>query len=93
HGGIEWRELLRIIDEFPGRIKTAHIKDYSKEKEFNVFLGEGEVGWKELLKKLKDSGKIEWYIVEQEAFKGYTSIEAIKIDFLRLKEIMKEIGQ
>ncbi|MBP1358195.1 MAG: sugar phosphate isomerase/epimerase [Sulfolobus sp.] len=86
------RDIINLINEFPGRVKSAHIKDYSKVKGYDVFIGEGDVSWKEVLKALNDVGKIEWYIVEQETYKNLTSMEAVKIDLDNLKRIIKELS-
>jgi sugar phosphate isomerase/epimerase len=51
----------------PGRIKSAHLKDWGKgERGYNVAFGEGDVPWKALLDAAESTGGIEYYLIEQE---------------------------
>jgi len=55
----------------PGRIKIAHLKDWSPggrtdEKGYRVLFGEGVSPWKEILAALESDGGIEFYLIEQE---------------------------
>jgi sugar phosphate isomerase/epimerase len=50
----------------PGRIRSAHLKDWSKEKGYAVAFGEGDVPWKPLLSAAESTGGIEYYLIEQE---------------------------
>ncbi|MCY0858886.1 MAG: sugar phosphate isomerase/epimerase [Sulfolobaceae archaeon] len=81
-------ELIRFIDEFPGRVKSVHVKDYSKVKGYNVFIGEGDIRWNQLLNALKG---VEWFIIEQEEYKGLTSIEAVREDFKNFKKFLERL--
>jgi len=50
----------------PGRIKSAHLKDWTKEQGFNVAFGEGYTQWPKLLDALEKTGGVEFYLIEQE---------------------------
>ena len=50
----------------PGRIKSAHLKDWTKEGGFNVAFGEGYTQWPNLLDALEKTGGIEYFLIEQE---------------------------
>lgn len=89
--GNRWEDIIDIIKRFPGRIKSVHIKDYSRVKGYDVFIGEGDANWREIINVLDSIGGTEWYIVEQETYKQYSSIEAIKIDLHNLRKIIEEL--
>jgi sugar phosphate isomerase/epimerase len=50
----------------PGRIKSLHLKDWSKANGNAVAFGEGEVPWKPLLAASEAVGGVEYYLIEQE---------------------------
>jgi sugar phosphate isomerase/epimerase len=50
----------------PGRIKSMHCKDWSKEKGYRVLTGEGEAPWKAIIAAAEQTGGIEYYLIEQE---------------------------
>jgi sugar phosphate isomerase/epimerase len=55
----------------PGRIKSAHLKDWApgkdgEEKSFRVLFGEGVAPWKQILAALESVGGVEFYLMEQE---------------------------
>lgn len=54
------------IESHPGRIRSMHLKDWSPDKEFNVFIGEGVAPWKKILAAAESKGGVEYYLVEQE---------------------------
>ncbi len=54
------------IDRNPGRIRSMHCKDWSKDKGYKVLLGEGVAPWKKLFQVAEKTGGIEFYLVEQE---------------------------
>ena len=54
------------IDQNPGRIRSMHCKDWSKEKGYKVLLGDGVAPWKKLFEAAERSGGLEFYLVEQE---------------------------
>ncbi len=54
------------INNHPGRTRSLHLKDWSKEKEFQVLFGEGVAPWKKILAAAQDKGGVEYYLIEQE---------------------------
>ena len=54
------------IEQNPGRIRSMHCKDWSKDKGYKVLLGEGAAPWKKLFQAAEKTGGIEFYLVEQE---------------------------
>lgn len=63
HGG---GDPLAAIKAFPGRTKSAHIKEVSATKK-GALIGEGDTDWKTLLSTLEKTGGIEWFIIEEES--------------------------
>jgi sugar phosphate isomerase/epimerase len=54
------------INAHPGRIKSVHCKDWSKEKGYAVAFGEGDAPWKQIFDAVEKNGGVEYYLVEQE---------------------------
>jgi sugar phosphate isomerase/epimerase len=54
------------IHENPGRIKSLHLKDWSKEKGYRVLFGEGAGDWKKIFAAAEKTGGVEYYLIEQE---------------------------
>ena len=54
------------INNHPGRTRSLHLKDWSKEKEFQALFGEGAAPWKKILSAAQDKGGVEFYLIEQE---------------------------
>ncbi|MEO7273135.1 MAG: TIM barrel protein [Vicinamibacterales bacterium] len=50
----------------PGRIRSMHCKDWSKDKGYAVAFGEGDAPWKAIFAAAESGGGIEYYLVEQE---------------------------
>jgi sugar phosphate isomerase/epimerase len=51
----------------PGRIKSVHLKDWSKDKGgYAIAFGEGDVPWKALFQAAESTGGVEYYLIEQE---------------------------
>jgi sugar phosphate isomerase/epimerase len=59
------------INSHPGRIKSVHCKDWSKEKGYAVAFGEGEAPWKKIFEAAEKKGGVEYYLVEQETGANY----------------------
>ncbi len=55
------------INANPGRIKSLHCKEWSKEKGYEVLVGEGQVPWAAVTKAAESVGGVEFYLIEQEA--------------------------
>lgn len=62
------------IEQNPGRIRSMHCKDWSKEKGYRVLLGEGVAPWKKLFEAAEKKGGLEYYLVEQEG-SDYSELE------------------
>lgn len=54
------------VEGNPGRIRSMHCKDWSKEKGYRVLVGDGVAPWKKLFEAAEKSGGLEFYLVEQE---------------------------
>ena len=54
------------IKAHPGRIKSIHCKDWSKERGYAVAFGEGDAPWKQIFEAAEKDGGVEFYLVEQE---------------------------
>jgi sugar phosphate isomerase/epimerase len=50
----------------PGRIKSTHLKDWSKANGYAVAFNEGDVPWKPLLAAAESTGGVEYHLIEQE---------------------------
>ncbi|MFL6449796.1 MAG: sugar phosphate isomerase/epimerase family protein [Bryobacteraceae bacterium] len=62
------------INNHPGRTRSLHLKDWSKEKEFQALFGEGVAPWKKILSVAQVKGGVEYYLIEQEGNK-YPELE------------------
>jgi len=49
--------------KYPGRFQSAHLSDWSKAKDVQVPIGQGEVDWKEFFREAKNAG-VKNYFVE-----------------------------
>jgi sugar phosphate isomerase/epimerase len=54
------------INAHPGRIKSMHCKDWSKDRGYAVGFGEGDAPWKKIFEAAETKGGIEYYLIEQE---------------------------
>ena len=55
----------------PGRIRSAHLKDWApgteaQEQSYRVLFGEGIAPWKQIVTALESTGGVEFYLMEQE---------------------------
>jgi sugar phosphate isomerase/epimerase len=52
----------------PGRIRSLHCKDWSRDpaKGYSVLFGEGSADWKGIFQAAESAGGVEYYLVEQE---------------------------
>ena len=62
------------IAQNPGRIRSMHLKDWSKADGYQALFGEGEVKWKSVFHAAESVGGLEYYLIEQEGSK-YTPLE------------------
>jgi sugar phosphate isomerase/epimerase len=86
-GGVSSGEIFSIIERYPGRATSVHLKEYSSKNEL-ALVGEGEVPWKKYLSLCKNVGKTEWYVIEQEKY-PFSPIKSVEQCLTNLKEIMK----
>lgn len=78
---------VRILKKYPGRAATVHLKEFSSTNDKAV-LGEGEVSWKEILDLCVNTGKTEWFIIEQESY-ACPPIDCVRLCLENLKKIIK----
>lgn len=68
-------DLIQILEEYPGRPTTVHLKPYSRslaasgglEAGYKPLIGEDEVPWQSVFDLCEGQGGTEWYIVEYES--------------------------
>ncbi len=60
------QDPLAWIKANPGRINSAHLKDWNKERGYKVLFGEGAVPWKAVLEAAASTGGAEYFLIEQE---------------------------
>lgn len=58
-------DVLAVIERFPMRAVTVHLKEYSATNE-EALIGEGEMKWKQFFELCEAVGGTKWYVVEQE---------------------------
>ena len=56
------------IRDNPGRIRSLHLKDWSRDpsKGYKVLFGEGDAKWASIFKAAESVGGVEYYLLEQE---------------------------
>ena len=64
----------------PGRIRSIHCKDWSRDpgKGYAVLFGEGVADWKGIFEAAESVGGVEYYLIEQEAC-AHPEMEAAKL--------------
>lgn len=62
----ESKDPVAWIDANPGRIRSLHLKEWSKEKGYKCLLGEGAGDWKNIFAAAEKTGGVEYYLIEQE---------------------------
>jgi sugar phosphate isomerase/epimerase len=55
-----------LIDQYPGRAVTVHVKDYLPDRADPV-LGSSDFDWKRFLRTCASGGTTEWYIIEHDS--------------------------
>lgn len=76
-------DLVAVMEQYPGRAVTIHLKPYSKEagKEnpslgFRPLIGEDDVPWDDIFR-MCEAGGTKWYIVEYES-DAYPPLESVE---------------
>jgi len=84
HGG---GDPVAILERYPGRAKTVHLKEYSATNE-TALIGEGDVDWQGVFEVVESQDETEWYIVEQESY-AYPPLECVD----RCLQALKAMGK
>jgi sugar phosphate isomerase/epimerase len=74
------------VEANPGRIRSMHCKDWSKDKGYKVLLGDGVAPWKKLFAAAEKSGGVEFYLVEQEG-SDYPELETAQRCLANFKKL------
>jgi sugar phosphate isomerase/epimerase len=56
------------INANPGRINSLHLKEWSKDKAYEVLFGEGVAPWKQVFQAAEKTGGVQFYYIEQEGY-------------------------
>jgi sugar phosphate isomerase/epimerase len=56
------------INANPGRINSLHLKEWSKDKAYEVLFAEGVAPWKEIFRAAEKTGGAQFYYIEQEGY-------------------------
>ncbi len=62
------------INQNAGRIRSLHLKEWSKDAGYKALFGEGEAPWKKIFQAAEKKGGVEYYLIEQEGSR-FTSME------------------
>lgn len=70
----------------PGRLKSIHCKEWSKDRGYRVLFGEGDSPWKEIFRAAEEVGGVEFYLIEQEGhdLPPYETVEKCLANFRRI---------
>jgi len=88
-------DILDILDRYPGRAVTVHLKPYSKKAAkddphagFGPVIGEDETPWDKVFELCETKGGTEWYIVEYES-DAYPALKAVDLCLKGLRAMGK----
>lgn len=70
-------DIMKTLNDYPGRCQTIHLKPYSKAKGYEPLIGEDECPWQEIFNFCQTKGNTEWYIIEYEC-PIYPALEAVE---------------
>jgi sugar phosphate isomerase/epimerase len=76
-------DVVQVFRRNPGRIKTMHVKPFSKAKA-DAFIGEDELPWANIIRE-SQAQKIEYYIIEYER-PEHPPLEALKANLAGLRK-------
>jgi sugar phosphate isomerase/epimerase len=74
------------LKKFPRRSVTIHLKEHGGPE--GAVIGQGDVPWKEIFQVCETTGGTEWYIVEQESYRG-SPLESVKLCLENLHKMGK----
>ncbi|MGH9404468.1 MAG: sugar phosphate isomerase/epimerase family protein [Terriglobia bacterium] len=66
------------IRKNPGRIRSLHLKDWSRQQGYRVLFGEGASPWKRIFAAAESVGGVEYYLIEQEG-SAYPEIKTAQL--------------
>lgn len=84
------QDPIAWINANPGRIRSVHCKEFSKDpaKGYRALFGEGDCPWKEVFAAAEKVGGVEFYLIEQEmAAQGVTSTDAAQKCYENFRKI------
>ena len=76
-----------MIERYPGRSKTVHLKEGGQRAPGNPVIGGGTVDWKRVFELCETIGGVEWYVVEDEI--GPDNLDRIERSIAALREMGK----
>ena len=84
-------DLIELINKYPGRILSVHVKDWNEDGSSQVSVGKGVIDWAEVLRVAYEVGGTEWFITEQDgppdyrafAYESAVGLTAALNEFLR----------
>jgi sugar phosphate isomerase/epimerase len=86
---------VTILNEYPGRAGTVHLKPYSKalgkddpHQGFQPVIGDDDTPWQEIFDLCETTGGTQWYIVEYES-DAYPALEAVDLCLKGLRAMGK----
>lgn len=59
-------ESAPLLERYPGRALSVHLKDYSRATKLDTILGEGDIPWTTVLPLCETVGGTQWYVIEHE---------------------------
>lgn len=78
---------VALIERYPGRAKTVHVKEYAPNDDAAV-VGEGVVPWADVFSACERVGGTEWYIVEHEHY-SRSPLECVELCLKNLRAMGK----
>jgi sugar phosphate isomerase/epimerase len=87
YGGVSSDGILEILERYPGRAVTVHLKEFSSTDE-KALIGEGDTRWRDFFSLCETVGGTEWYIVEQESY-AYPPLECVERCIDNLREMLQ----
>jgi sugar phosphate isomerase/epimerase len=84
HGGMS---ATPLIEEFPGRSKSVHLKEFSKSNP-DALIGEGDVDWQNVFQSAESVGGTQFYIIEVETY-PFPPLECARLSLEAVKKMGK----
>ena len=78
---------VEILDKFPGRAATLHVKEYGGDG--RTVVGEGDAPWKDIIRLARTTAGTEWYIIEHERG-GRPPLEGVDLCLQKFKKVLAE---